>query len=123
MLTHLKRQKLLAGLIAAVMTTSIAGCGSSVGPVQFVGPKVKPKGYVEPENPVEERDEAYSSGGGYFYSSHGYYYSSNSNDKSSSNSSSSLKGRSSSSKLGSTGSSGKSGIGSGMSRLSGSAIS
>ena len=120
MLNNSKREKLLAGFVAAIMTVSVAGCRSSPSPVQFVGPKVKPKGYVEPEQPQNEEYEEYSTYGG----SHKFFYgSSYGRALDSSSIRSTSKTNNNSSKLGSTGSAGKSGIGSGMSRSSGSAIS
>ena len=147
MLTDEKRKKLLAGALAVVMLTGVAGCGNDKdsewkndNPAQ--------------NNQDEKKDE--DNGGGFFHGFFPWYFigrtfgvgpmagvrtapaanqkqdntaagSATARDSSNAAKGASVQqgtaGSTQSSKLGSTGTAGKSGIGSGMSRSSGSAIS
>ena len=139
MLTDEKRKKLLAGALAVVMLTGVAGCGND----------------KDSEWKNEKKDE--DNGGGFFHGFFPWYFigrtfgvgpmagvrtapaanqkqntapaGSSTNPKPNANTANGstvqqgTAGSTQSSKLGSTGTTGKSGIGSGMSRSSGSAIS
>ncbi len=146
MLTDVKRKKLLAGVLAAVMLTSVAGCGSDKDS-ELQGEDVK----------QEKKDD--DNGGGFF---HGFFpwffigrtfgvgpaagvYNNNTRYKTQTGTAQQTpqqgaarqdaakaapgqtvqQGAATTQKstLGSTGTSGKSGIGSGLSRSSGSAVS
>ena len=118
MLTDEKRKKLLAGTLIAVMLTGVAGCGSNKDS------EWKNDNSAQ-NNQDEKKDE--DNGGGFF---HGFFPAgSSTNPKPNANTANGstvqqgTAGSTQSSKLGSTGTTGKSGIGSGMSRSSGSAIS
>lgn len=147
MLTDEKRKKLLAGALAVVMLTGVAGCGNDKDS------EWKNDNSAQ-SNQDEKKDE--DNGGGFFHGFFPWYFigrtfgvgpmagvrtapvanqkqnaapagSSNPNSNANTTNSSSVQqgtvGSTQNSKLGSTGSTGKSGIGSGMSRFSGSAIS
>lgn len=147
MLTDEKRKKLLAGALAVVMLTGVAGCGNDKDS------EWKNDNSAQ-NNQDEKKDE--DNGGGFFHGFFPWYFigrtfgvgpmagvrtapaanakqdntavgSATAKDSSNAAKSSSVQqgtaGSTQSSKLGSTGTTGKSGIGSGMSRSSGSAIS
>lgn len=147
MLTDEKRKKLLAGALAVVMLTGVAGCGNDKDS------EWKNDNSAQ-SNQDEKKDE--DNGGGFFHGFFPWYFigrtfgvgpmagvrtvpaanakqdntaagSATARDSSNAANSSSVQqgtaGSTQSSKLGSTGTTGKSGIGSGMSRSSGSAIS
>lgn len=148
MLTDEKRKKLLAGALAVVMLTGVAGCGNDKDS------EWKNDNSAQ-NNQDEKKDE--NNGGGFFHGFFPWYFidrtfgvgpmagvrtaptpqakqnaapvGSSTNPKPNANTAngSSVQqgtaGSTQSSKLGSTGTTGKSGIGSGMSRSSGSAIS
>ena len=149
MLTDKKRKKLLAGVLAAVMLTSTAGCANDEKdsewqndnasqeekkdedrgffhgffPWYFIGRTfgVGPMAGVRSTQPAQQQQQSQQSAG-----SAGAYGGSKSSAAEKANGSSVQQGSSSAaqkSTLGSTGSAGKTGIGSGMSRSSGSAIS
>lgn len=146
MLTDEKRKKLLAGALAVVMLTGVAGCGNDKDS------EWKNDNSAQ-NNQDEKKDE---DNGGFFHGFFPWYFigrtfgvgpmagvrtapaanakqdntaagSATARDSSNAANSSSVQqgtaGSTQSSKLGSTGTTGKSGIGSGMSRSSGSAIS
>lgn len=146
MLTDEKRKKLLAGALAVVMLTGVAGCGNDKDS------EWKNDNSAQ-NNQDEKKDE---DNGGFFHGFFPCYFigrtfgvgpmagvrtapaanakqdntaagSATARDSSNAANSSSVQqgtaGSTQSSKLGSTGTTGKSGIGSGMSRSSGSAIS
>lgn len=146
MLTDEKRKKLLAGALAVVMLTGVAGCGNDKDS------EWKNDNSAQ-NNQDEKKDE---DNGGFFHGSFPWYFigrtfgvgpmagvrtapaanakqdntaagSATARDSSNAANSSSVQqgtaGSTQSSKFGSTGTTGKSGIGSGMSRSSGSAIS
>lgn len=147
MLTDEKRKKLLAGALAVVMLTGVAGCGND-----------KDSEWKNDNSAQNNQDEKKDkdNGGGFFHGFFPWYFigrtfgvgpmagvrtvpaanakqdntaagSATARDSSNAANSSSVQqgtaGSTQSSKLGSTGTTGKSGIGSGMSRSSGSAIS
>lgn len=137
MLTDEKRKKLLAGALAVVMLTGVAGCGNDKDS------EWKNDNSAQ-NNQDEKKDE--NNGGGFFHGFFPWYFigrtfgvgpaagvrtapAGSANAKDSGNAPNGAfvqqgtTGSTQNSKLGSTGSSGKSGIGSGMSRSSGSAIS
>lgn len=147
MLTDEKRKKLLAGALAVVMLTGVAGCGNDKDS------EWKNDNSAQ-NNQDEKKDE--DNGGGFFRGFFPWYFigrtfgvgpmagvrtapvanqkqntapagsanpKPNANTANSSSVQQGSAGSTQSSKLGSTGSTGKSGIGSGMSRSSGSAIS
>ena len=145
MLTDEKRKKLLAGALAVVMLTGVAGCGNDKDS------EWKNDNSAQ-NNQDEKKDE--DNGGGFFHGFFPWYFigrtfgvgpmagvrtapaanqkqnaapaGSSTNPKPNANGSTvqqGTAGSTQSSKLGSTGTTGKSGIGSGMSRSSGSAIS
>ena len=144
MLTDEKRKKLLAGALAVVMLTGVAGCGND-----------KDSEWKNDNSAQNNQDE--NNGGGFFHGFFPWYFigrtfgvgpmagvrtapaanqkqnaapaGSSTNPKPNANTANGstvqqgTAGSTQSSKLGSTGTTGKSGIGSGMSRSSGSAIS
>lgn len=151
MLTDEKRKKLLAGVLAAVMLTSVAGCGND-----------KDSEWQNDNAAQDEKKDENGSSGGFFNGFFPWYFigrtfgvgpmagvrstqqatpktpaqkqagnnaatagSTSSDSKTASGSSvqQGSVGTTQKSTIGSTGASGKSGIGSGMSRSSGSAIS
>lgn len=148
MLTDEKRKKLLAGALAVVMLTGVAGCGNDKDS------EWKNDNSAQ-NNQDEKKDE--DNGGGFFHGFFPWYFigrtfgvgpmagvrtapaanqkqnaapaGSSTNSKPNANTANGstvqqgTAGSTQSSKLGSTGTTGKSGIGSGMSRSSGSAIS
>lgn len=147
MLTDEKRKKLLAGAMAVVMLTGVAGCGNDKDS------EWKNDNSAQ-NNQDEKKDE--NNGGGFFHGFFPWYFigrtfgvgpaagvrtapaantkqdntaagSATARDSSNTAKGASVQqgtaGSTQSSKLGSTGTTGKSGIGSGMSRSSGSAIS
>lgn len=148
MLTDEKRKKLLAGALAVVMLTGVAGCGNDKDS------QWKNDNSAQ-NNQDEKKDE--DNGGGFFHGFFPWYFigrtfgvgpmagvrtapaanqkqnaapaGSSTNPKPNANTANGstvqqgTAGSTQSSKLGSTGTTGKSGIGSGMSRSSGSAIS
>lgn len=148
MLTDEKRKKLLAGALAVVMLTGVAGCGNNKDS------EWKNDNSAQ-NNQDEKKDE--DNGGGFFHGFFPWYFigrtfgvgpmagvrtapaanqkqnaapaGSSTNPKPNANTANGstvqqgTAGSTQNSKLGSTGSTGKSGIGSGMSRSSGSAIS
>ena len=147
MLTDEKRKKRLAGALAVVMLTGVAGCGNDKDSEW--------KNDNSAQNNQDEKKDA-DNGGGFFHGFFPWYFigrtfgvgpmagvrtapaanakqdntaagSATARDSSNAANSSSVQqgtaGSTQSSKLGSTGTTGKSGIGSGMSRSSGSAIS
>ncbi|WP_303707800.1 hypothetical protein [Phascolarctobacterium succinatutens] len=147
MLTDEKRKKLLAGALAVVMLTGVAGCGNDKDS------EWKNDNSAQ-NNQDEKKDE--DNGGGFFHGFFPWYFigrtfgvgpmagvrtapaanakqdntaagSATARDSSNAAKGASVQqgtaGSTQSSKLGSTGTTGKSGIGSGMSRSSGSAIS
>ena len=147
MLTDEKRKKLLAGALAVVMLTGVAGCGNDKDS------EWKNDNSAQ-NNQDEKKDE--NNGGGFFHGFFPWYFigrtfgvgpaagvrtapaantkqdntaagSATARDSSNAANGASVQqrtaGSTQSSKLGSTGTTGKSGIGSGMSRSSGSAIS
>lgn len=148
MLTDEKRKKLLAGALAVVMLTGVAGCGNDKDS------EWKSDNSAQ-NNQDEKKDE--DNGGGFFHGFFPWYFigrtfgvgpmagvrtapaanqkqnvapaGSSTNPKPNANIANGstvqqgTAGSTQSSKLGSTGTTGKSGIGSGMSRSSGSAIS
>lgn len=143
MLTDEKRKKLLAGALAVVMLTGVAGCGNDKDS------EWKNDNSAQ-NNQDEKKDE--DNGGGFFHGFFPWYFivgpmagvrtapaanqkqnaapaGSSTNPKPNANTANGstvqqgTAGSTQSSKLGSTGTAGKSGIGSGMSRSSGSAIS
>ena len=147
MLTDEKRKKLLAGALAVVMLTGVAGCGNDKDS------EWKNDNSAQ-NNQDEKKDE--DNGGGFFHGFFPWYFigrtfgvgpmagvrtapaanqkqntapavSANTKPAGNAANSSTVQqgtaGSTQSSKLGSTGTTGKSGIGSGMSRSSGSAIS
>lgn len=143
MLTDEKRKKLLAGVLAVVMLTGVAGCGNDKDS------EWKNDNSAQ-NNQDEKKDE--DNGGGFFHGFFPWYFigrtfgvgpmagaanqkqnatpvGSSTNPKPNANTANGstvqqgTAGSTQSSKLGSTGTTGKSGIGSGMSRSSGSAIS
>lgn len=147
MLTDEKRKKLLAGALAVVMLTGVAGCGNDKDS------EWKNDNSAQ-NNQDEKKDE--DNGGGFFHGFFPWYFightfgvgpaagvrtapaantkqdntaagSATARDSSNAANGASVQqgtaGSTQNSKLGSTGSTGKSGIGSGMSRSSGSAIS
>ena len=154
MLTDRKRKKLLAGVLAAVMLTSTAGCGTEdkdsdwqndnasqeekkdgndggffsgffpwyfIGRTFGVGPMAGVRQAAPAPNATQKQDGQQTAAGGAGAASN------RSSAGDGKNSGSTVQQGSTSttqkSTLGSTGSSGKSGIGSGLSRSSGSAIS
>lgn len=148
MLTDEKRKKLLAGALAVVMLTGVAGCGNDKD-------SEWKNDNTAQNNQDEKKDE--DNGGGFFHGFFPWYFigrtfgvgpmagvrtapaanqkqnatpaGSSTNPKPNANTANGsavqqgTAGSTQSSKLGSTGTTGKSGIGSGMSRSSGSAIS
>lgn len=147
MLTDEKRKKLLAGALAVVMLTSVAGCGNDKD-------SEWKNDNTAQNNQDEKKDE--DNGGGFFHGFFPWYFigrtfgvgpmagvrtapaanqkqnvapAGSANTKPAGNTANGstvqqgTAGSTQSSKLGSTGTTGKSGIGSGMSRSSGSAIS
>ena len=147
MLTDEKRKKLLAGALAVVMLTGVAGCGNDKDS------EWKNDNSAQ-NNQDEKKDE--DNGGGFFHGFFPWFFigrtfgvgpaagvrtapaantkqntatagSANAKDSGNSPNGASVQqgttGSTQNSKLGSTGTTGKSGIGSGMSRSSGSAIS
>ena len=147
MLTDEKRKKLLAGALAVVMLTGVAGCGNDKDS------EWKNDNSAQ-NNQDEKKDE--DNGGGFFHGFFPWYFigrtfgvgpmagvrtapaanqkqnaapAGSSTTKSAGNTANGstvqqgTAGSTQNSKLGSTGTTGKSGIGSGMSRSSGSAIS
>ena len=147
MLTDEKRKKLLAGALAVVMLTGVAGCGNDKDS------EWKNDNSAQ-NNQDEKKDE--DNGGGFFHGFFPWYFigrtfgvgpmagvrtapaanqkqnaapAGSSNTKPAGNTANGstvqqgTAGSTQNSKLGSTGTTGKSGIGSGMSRSSGSAIS
>ena len=141
MLTDEKRKKLLAGVLAVVMLTGVAGCGNDKDS------EWKNDNSAQ-NNQDEKKDE--DNGGGFFHGFFPWYFigrtfgvgpmagvrtaptpqvkqntapAGSANPNSNANTTNRTAGSTQSSKLGSTGTTGKSGIGSGMSRSSGSAIS
>lgn len=147
MLTDEKRKKLLAGALAVVMLTGVAGCGNDKDS------EWKNDNSAQ-NNQDEKKDE--DNGGGFFHGFFPWYFigrtfgvgpmagvrtapaanqkqntahAGSTNTKPAGNTANGstvqqgTAGSTQSSKLGSTGTTGKSGIGSGMSRSSGSAIS
>ena len=147
MLTDEKRKKLLAGALAVVMLTGVAGCGNDKDS------EWKNDNSAQ-NNQDEKKDE--DNGGGFFHGFFPWYFigrtfgvgpmagvrtapaaiqtqntapAGSTNTKPAGNAANGstvqqgTAGSTQSSKLGSTGTTGKSGIGSGMSRSSGSAIS
>lgn len=147
MLTDEKRKKLLAGALAVVMLTGVAGCGNDKDS------EWKNDNSAQ-NNQDEKKDE--DNGGGFFHGFFPWYFigrtfgvgpmagvrtapaanqkqnaapAGSANTKPAGNAANGstvqqgTAGSTQSSKLGSTGTTGKSGIGSGMSRSSGSAIS
>lgn len=149
MLTDKKRKKLLAGVLAAVMLTSTAGCGTEdkdsdwqndnasqeekkdgnggffsgffpwyfIGRTFGVGPMAGVRQATPTPNATQKQNEQQTAAGTAGKSSAGDGKSTGSTVQQGSTSATQK------STLGSTGSSGKSGIGSGLSRSSGSAIS
>lgn len=146
MLTDEKRKKLLAGALAVVMLTGVAGCGNDKDSEW--------KNDNSAQNDQNEKKDE-NNGGGFFHGFFPWFFigrtfgvgpaagvrtaptpnqtqnstaaGANSKPEGSNANGASVQqgtaGSTQSSKLGSTGSTGKSGIGSGMSRSSGSAIS
>lgn len=147
MLTDEKRKKLLAGALAVVMLTGVAGCGNDK--------ESEWKNDNSAQNNQDEKKDE-DNGGGFFHGFFPWYFigrtfgvgpaagvrtapAANTNQDNTAAGSATARdsnnaakgasvqqgtaGSTQSSKLGSTGTAGKSGIGSGMSRSSGSAIS
>lgn len=158
MLTDRKRKKLLAGVLAAVMLTSTAGCGTEdkdsdwqndnasqeekkdgngggffsgffpwyfIGRTFGVGPMAGVRQAAPAPNATQKQDGQQTAAGGAGAAANRADGKSSAGEGKSTGSTVQQGGTSTTQKstLGSTGSSGKSGIGSGLSRSSGSAIS